>query len=391
MRSASRVQVWGRRTLIAASSVFLFLFAIVQVEQRVERRRAERLLEDIRSLQLNKSTWNEAQKVMMRWGAWGHYDGMCDTGSCEYDIDLYPYPNAPNSFYQILRYGGFVVDRLARLLVFGNMASVSAGIGVHHGLVDQLRFNVTTRVPKGDGPGWDGDGPEPPGYVEYKTGEYALIATARSVQKPRSHAYWPKAETHPEYGMWQPDGCEICIGFHTDFTAATRQKDLNWLMGFDLSCMTRWSPCTTEADLMPAAWSRYVAERKVWRADGDQLDRCDFRLDDLAKAAENIALFSVATAEKLAVPKNIDPPLNVQLLSMLKGAEAINKHEVRRIYDLGFVLNHMASDIPVGTELIVLYPEGTSDSDDVQQLRPYRCGVIAANASNVRGVTSAIP
>ena len=66
--------------LVAGLAVF------VQIQQRILRWRAERLLADIRELQSHKSTWADAQKIMTRWGAWGSYEGSCTAEKCEYRI-----------------------------------------------------------------------------------------------------------------------------------------------------------------------------------------------------------------------------------------------------------------------------------------------------------------
>jgi len=213
---------------------------------------------DIRSLQVEKSSFSDAQKVMTKWGKWHRYGQRCDASRCDYAIVLTDWAGELPGFYhrQLL----YPVVKLAQLL-HAHMPYVQADIEVHDGLVSQVTFLVWTYVPKGYGPGWDGDGPEPPGYFEYKASEYDLVGVAKSTGHPRSNLEWPHADDHPEYDMRPPAGCEGCLGFDTEFAPSTRKEDLDWLVGFNFSCMTRWSPCTVESELMPEAWSRYVAER----------------------------------------------------------------------------------------------------------------------------------
>lgn len=64
------------------------VIAAIPVQQRVLRHRAERLLVDIRSLKLRRSTWADAQQIFVTWGAWGHYEGTCSQQSCSYEINL---------------------------------------------------------------------------------------------------------------------------------------------------------------------------------------------------------------------------------------------------------------------------------------------------------------
>ena len=62
--------------------------AAIQIEQRLLRTRAEHLIEDIRSLELRRSTWADAQRVLARWGAAGHYEGSCASSSCDYEVEF---------------------------------------------------------------------------------------------------------------------------------------------------------------------------------------------------------------------------------------------------------------------------------------------------------------
>jgi hypothetical protein len=66
--------------------IYLVLLAAVQIGQRITRRRAEHLLSDLRGLQLEKSSWSDAQALMQHWGRWGRYEGTCDAAHCDYWI-----------------------------------------------------------------------------------------------------------------------------------------------------------------------------------------------------------------------------------------------------------------------------------------------------------------
>jgi hypothetical protein len=67
---------WGkmlRVTGVVVLALVAGLAVFVQIQQRILRWRAERLLADMRELQSHKSTWADAQKIMTRWGKWGGY------------------------------------------------------------------------------------------------------------------------------------------------------------------------------------------------------------------------------------------------------------------------------------------------------------------------------
>ena len=83
---------WHMRTLrvvCAAGLVLVVLaFCAVQFQQRLMRWRAERLLADIRQIQMGHSTWSDAQRLMHRWGASGRWEGSCTSQRCDYQIVL---------------------------------------------------------------------------------------------------------------------------------------------------------------------------------------------------------------------------------------------------------------------------------------------------------------
>jgi hypothetical protein len=66
----------------------LLTILAVQIQQRALRWLAERLSADMHEICLYQSTWADAQRLMHRWGAWGHYDGSCTAESCKYEIEM---------------------------------------------------------------------------------------------------------------------------------------------------------------------------------------------------------------------------------------------------------------------------------------------------------------
>ena len=97
------IRSWAVRIVLFAGALFLSVvliaFLIVQIQLIISRWRAERLSADMHQIRLYQSTWADAQRLMNRWGAWGHYNGSCTTASCKYAIGMgtirYQNPNAP--------------------------------------------------------------------------------------------------------------------------------------------------------------------------------------------------------------------------------------------------------------------------------------------------------
>ena len=77
-----------RAAAFVVAGLVLLLFATVQANQWLLRWRAERLMADMHHIRLYQSTWADAQRLMYRWGAWGHYDGTCTEKDCRYRIVL---------------------------------------------------------------------------------------------------------------------------------------------------------------------------------------------------------------------------------------------------------------------------------------------------------------
>lgn len=64
---------WGRILRLAGVTIAFVVFALcalINIQQRLLRWRANQLLRDVRAIQMGHSTWEDAQRLMNRWGAW---------------------------------------------------------------------------------------------------------------------------------------------------------------------------------------------------------------------------------------------------------------------------------------------------------------------------------
>jgi hypothetical protein len=250
-----------------------------QIEQQIFRRRAERLLFEVQSIDLRKTPWSAARTQFQHWGANRKFDDACNEHSCFLTITLeefvYRYMSSRNIFIKLddyfrwrlkLSYSVGPFQRALQALFRGYMrvggrpSDVVADIGMRDGIVWSKGITLHIETYSKNGPWTSSDG----GNVEY-----TLIATARSV--PRFNFFQarqndPQLALHPDYAIGRPGGCEICVLGWAKFTPYAASEDVNRLMRFDLSCLTRWHPCLTQTDIMPAAWAQYIAERP--RVDG---------------------------------------------------------------------------------------------------------------------------
>lgn len=75
-----------RVAFLVLCGAFLCLIASIQIEQHILRRRAERLLFDIRSLEIHRSSLSDVQELRGEWGSLAHHEGNCADGSCTLEI-----------------------------------------------------------------------------------------------------------------------------------------------------------------------------------------------------------------------------------------------------------------------------------------------------------------
>jgi hypothetical protein len=227
----------SRAALPASCAIILFLIASVQIEQQILRRRAERLLTDIRSLQIHQSTLPDVEKLGRRWGTLTRWDKTCDSESCGFEIlwsDFYLWHLVLFTRFNLLH---------PFMLAGGRPQQVWAGVLVEKGAVIRKDFHVVVGVPGewSQGRWWD----------------YPLMGNAGS--DPNLLAAYRPPSLPPLYIVGRPGGCDgPCKEVHFAFDPRLDSATVDRLMQFDLSCLTRWiHPCRNESDIMPNAWAQY--------------------------------------------------------------------------------------------------------------------------------------
>ena len=354
------VTVWNgwklcKWVLTSLLVIYLVLLAAVQISQRITRRRAEHLLSDLRGLQLERSSWSDAQALMQRWGRWGGYKGTCDADHCEYEIQfdsvgigagriVIPEP----FFYPVFR-----SVQMATSVLGARLPYVAGGFRLQNNLVVGTWFSLATDVP------------EVPGYPLFSH------VTGTSTRNLEPYNLWPEKDPHPDYRTVLRTGT---VGiFFTQFTAATKPEDVEWLTAFNFSCMTRWVPCEGMGDLLPTAWAKNRAESKQVSAIWERIGNCTYPLKDLVEASERVALVQV---EKPTDQKQQQySPYHARLVESLKGSSSWRSGDARAIW---------SGRDPIAPTEILLFPE---DSDPVT---PHYCGVIPATPENLRTLKAAV-
>lgn len=220
--------------------VVFCLIASIHIEQCILRRRAERLLTDIRSLQTHKTTFGDVQSFGQKWGKLTHWDQMCTAQSCGIEVLWVDFFNSKHLLD--------LPPNVQHWLILAGLRhqQVFADLQVENGTLTKGYFHVTV---------------EAPGY--WDTGQwwdYGLIGSAGWAPNILADRQIPPE--HPPYAVTMPSGCEVCKAIGFVFDPSLDSATVSRLMQFDLSCLTRWiRPCRTEADIMPNAWAQVEADR----------------------------------------------------------------------------------------------------------------------------------
>src|ERR1700722_11391696 len=251
---------WAVRLVCSAGGVVLFLilltFLAVQFQQRTLRWHAERLSAEMHQIRLYQSTWADAQRLMHRWGALGHYDGSCTAESCTYKIEMgsigWYNPHIPRHAWLDWL---LTRDRLNLYNWFGGRGSAfTASFTVHDGTIWRESTGIGVSVPSRR-MRRDNDFDR---SLSMGAGSYQRLH--RTIEDWTFMGSEDELAQHPYYKVGRPGGCEInCQIGHVYYSTHTPPAEIQRLTSYDFSCFTRFNPCTELEDLLPAAkeWHLY--------------------------------------------------------------------------------------------------------------------------------------
>jgi hypothetical protein len=351
--------------------------AAIQIEQRILRARAELLLSDIRSLELRKSNWSDAQKILARWGAWGHYDGSCNSQRCDYWFQLGDFfythqrfvPNAPWA-------------RRAYDFLGGRIGLIRANVLVMDGLVWGKGFRLYVEVtPEG--------GPNP----AFAGNGYGLIGYSESVSRFAAGFESPLLELHPHYLVGTPSGCTGCLAVYARFTPFADPTDVNRLMDFNLACLTTRKPCREKGDIMPSAWRQYLAEAKTSSPGGTHPRPCAVPLQWQARDSDNAVIVEVVSKRTEKGTETFQVS-TVRLLKRLKAASFWEIGTARdiRVFpgDVSLTRTDLPEDVSSGSTFIMLFQHARYAGPTGPEVWLQRCGAVPLNDANLKAVRSGI-
>jgi len=277
--------------------IVLILAAAIRVDQYLLRRKAEQLLADLKSLEMRKSTYQDARLVIDRWKGSIHQEDQCQPSRCDVQIalgDVFTRHRVSFANHQWLLY---VVRYMSQFL--------DARSVIIDGFI-RVRKNTV----------W-GEG------IKAVVASYSGTIIGRA-QSGSPHVI---SSLHPEYGVFSWSGC--CIYPEVVFTPYTDPAEVKRLMDINFSCLISWHPCKTEAEILPTAWNEYMAEKRSTNSSKKQkcspdmirvLSRESNRvvIGVVSKLAGANAYICSSQPPCVAVPSTEDGEITVLLQSDLK-------------------------------------------------------------------------
>lgn len=214
-------------------AIVLLLAVAIRIDQYLLRRKAERLLVDLKSLEMRKSTYQDARRVIDRWKDSIHQQGPCQAARCDVRIFLGDFATRHQVFFANHQKLAYRFSSIYRFLG-ARPEMINGSIRVRKNIVWGKGISVLIE--------------------NYSV--HTLVGVARSGSPTNVIS-----SLHPEYAIENKSGRWI----HAEvvFTPYADTKDVRRLMDINISCLTSKHPCETEADILPTAWDEYTAEEKL--------------------------------------------------------------------------------------------------------------------------------
>ncbi len=376
---------WPVRFVYLVGAVILLIFLLIQAQQRVLRWRAERLAADMHTIHLYQSTWADAQRLMTRWGKWGHYEGSCTAESCKYTIEM-----ADLSFFTPHARRHALVDWLLLHDHFniynrlgGRGAAFQTSFTVRDGTIwresSAIGVVVSSRKARSD-----------------NDFERVLFVDGQSRQRLHRTLEDPfsikgsdeQLAQHPYYKAGRPGGCKPnCQMASVTYSTHTPPHEIERLTAYDFSCFTRFDPCTELEDVLPAAkdWHLYRDEDLAANLPKPiplPEAPCDIPVWALARDARYILAIEALSTKKVSEQDSQREVASVRIVGSLKESSPWLPGMTAQAYP--FSGNDFASPPQEAEHLVpnkryIVFPTGDDRRDQRvskdSPLRFERCGV----------------
>lgn len=319
------------------AAVLLCVALFLQAQARVLRDQADHLLSDFRSVELKQTTFQQITQLRQKWSRSITYakDRPCTTAACDFSVILEDFAVRHRTVFErpwLVR---------AYMALGGRPAQIAVRAYLKNGVVSTEDIEILMVAPSASG------------------GMYDISAVAHgSSQYSDVLAPGPK-----HYSVHQAANCWTCI--FVDFGPDIEQSDLKRLLSFDFSCLTGFTSCRNADELMPNAWSEFIAEENRW---------CAADLPSEIQRAWNIGIFEVIS-DGTEVRGEL---ATVKLLEKLRGATAF---QVNGKYDVLLSASVLGDRVVAGKKLIILFLDLSPAYD--RRLTAMRCGTLYLNENNL--------
>jgi hypothetical protein len=250
--------------LLVAMGVIIFVACLsvyLRIEQYRFRRQAERLLTDLRGLELKKAGAAEVHSIVKKWGfdEWGQGPGPgkpCTEDDCIYRLELARKTGRDISSDPFASGGA----TLPLEWLGARPSVVHAWAQMHAKVLTSVSFEVWTL-----GQGCDARGRLEctlMGFAETKQRRGGWSSHQQPDIKLKQYLLHPSylVGAFPEWLNADTGGSPAVIVWAELFPDANTE-DVSHLMQFDLSCLTRLLSCR-ERDLMPTVWAQSAEDTR---------------------------------------------------------------------------------------------------------------------------------
>lgn len=388
----SKFIVLRRRTILLAVPLILGVAWLgLEASQWLFRIRAETLLADIKSLQLNHSSWSDAQRLMNRWGRWGGWYENCGAEECQYEIKINHLSLVSPDF--VFEEGPHLYGRILELLGLRS-ATVTATFHVMHGVITNKGFGVEVALPisKWITPGggfWLKD------IVGSSYWPSLDVATFEGAKLRGANPFF--IAKHPNRGF-----IHRRIRLEASFTPEESLSEQAALMDFHFDCITRWTACTSREELLPRAVEESEADERELlplAAPGSRSlhQTCLPTLDVRAREERDVLLADVIQTEVSRSRASDDSLTQGSWIQLMRLREVLKGNApVRAGGDFRVIVS--CNDGQGNCNRLMTHSQviltGTSDADKANSERPdfdaSKCGVAEATRENLAAARNGI-
>ncbi|SEG60482.1 hypothetical protein SAMN05421819_3731 [Bryocella elongata] len=261
-RRLARGFVTGLKAVgVVLMGALVLLLGLIQASNWINWWHARALLKDVQALPA-QPMWPDAQRLMTRWGAWGHYEGTCAAEHCQYTIQvadpiLGHIIGMNEHLWNVVTSEAFL--RVVHWLGYRE-AAMYFGMHVHHGRVifDAVVASIIPTV-------WGADGVMASSTMRYTL---AVSLADKEAEDWQDNEFMPNASEdlvdHPDY-MVGRGICSGCVMDQVAFTPFASVDVRDRYRRFDLSCFALWlNTCRKPSDLLPALRAFDEATDREW-------------------------------------------------------------------------------------------------------------------------------